>query len=73
MEHVKTQVLYSKAQGTVLQYSGEENGKEIQEEGICVHIQLIPFASQQKLTRVCKVTKLSKNKTILKRLQALSQ
>ena len=37
---------------------GDLNGKEIQEEGIYVYVQLIHFAVQQKLTQRCKAARL---------------
>ena len=42
--------------------SGDLNGKEIQKEGIHVHVWLILFAVQQKLTQHCKAAILQLNK-----------
>ena len=40
---------------------GDLNGKEIQKKRICVYLQLIHFAVQQKLTQHCKATILQSN------------
>ena len=42
-------------------WDGQEMGGSSQREGVCVHIQLVHFIVQKKLTQPCKAIILKKN------------